>query len=84
MVVFMATVTVKRIPDELYEKLKTSAKTNRRSINSEIIVCIEQAVTSSRVDPELLIAGARELRERTAGFTIDDDILNQARQAGRP
>jgi plasmid stability protein len=80
----MAIITVKRIPDELYERLKASAKANRRSINSEIIVCIEQAVTSRQVDPELLIAGARELRELTAGIAIDDDSFNQGKQAGRP
>jgi len=33
----MATVTVENIPDELYERLKASARANRRSINSEII-----------------------------------------------
>ena len=80
----MATITVKSIPDELYERLKASAKANRRSINSEIIVCIENAVNSRQVDPELFIAGAREMRERTAGYTIDDDSFNQAKQAGRP
>jgi plasmid stability protein len=79
----MATITVKSIPDELYERLKASAKANRRSINSEIIVCIEQAVTSRQVDPERLIAVARELRESTAGYTIDDKNFNQAKQAGR-
>ena len=80
----MATITVKRIPEELFERLKASAKANRRSINSEIIVCIEHAVTSRKVDPELLIAGARELREHTAGYAIDDDTFNQAKQADRP
>jgi plasmid stability protein len=80
----MAIITVKRIPDDLYERLKASAKANRRSINSEIIVCIEQAVTSRQVDPELLIAGARELRELTAGIAIDDDSFDQGKQAGRP
>ncbi|MBW1716868.1 MAG: Arc family DNA-binding protein, partial [Deltaproteobacteria bacterium] len=48
----MATVTVKNIPDELYERLKTVAEINRRSINSEIIVCIENAVTSRRINPD--------------------------------
>jgi plasmid stability protein len=80
----MVTITVKSIPDELYERLKASAKANRRSINSEIIICIEHAVTSRQVNPELLITGARELRELTAGYAIDDDIFHQAKQAGRP
>jgi antitoxin FitA len=36
----MTTITVKHIPDALYERLKLTAKTNHRSINSEIIACI--------------------------------------------
>lgn len=35
------TLTVKKIPDEVYERLKHSAKMNRRSMNSEAIVCLE-------------------------------------------
>ena len=38
----MASITVKNIPDELYARLKAVAESNRRSINGEIIVCIEQ------------------------------------------
>jgi len=34
----IATVTVRNIPDELYERLKSIAEINRRSINSEIII----------------------------------------------
>jgi plasmid stability protein len=40
----MPTITVKNIPTELYELLKQSAAANRRSINSEILTCIERAV----------------------------------------
>jgi plasmid stability protein len=65
----MATVTVKNIPDELYERLKTVAQINRRSINSEIIVCIENA---------------RRLRQLTAGHRISDEEFNQAKAEGRP
>ena len=57
----MATITVKEIPDELYASLKETAKRNRRSINSEVIYVIEQAVRSRRVDAEYAIARAREL-----------------------
>ena len=40
----MATMTIKNIPDELYEELKQRAAANRRSINNEVIVLIERAV----------------------------------------
>ena len=80
----MHTITVKNIPSDLYERLKESASVNRRSINSEVIVCIERAVGSRRIDPEDVIARARELREATAAYQATDDELTQAKSAGRP
>ena len=50
----MPTLTIKNIPEDLYLQLKQSAEINHRSINSEVIVCIEQAVRSSRVTPETI------------------------------
>jgi plasmid stability protein len=83
-VVYMATVTVKNIPDELYERLKTAAETHRRSINSEIIVCIENAVMSRRINPDEVLENARRLRQWTAGHFISDEEFNQAKAEGRP
>ncbi len=80
----MPTITVKNIPPDLYERLRRSAAANRRSINSEIIVCIEQAVRSSKVDVEEVLAEARRLREKTAGYEITDEELTRAKSAGRP
>jgi plasmid stability protein len=79
----MATVTVKNIPDELYERLKTVAEINRRSINSEIIVCIENSVTSRRINPDEVLENARRLRQLTFGHRICDEEFNQAKAEGR-
>ncbi len=79
----MATVTVKNIPDELYRRLKTAAEINRRSINSEIVVCIENAVTSRRINPDEVLEDARRLRQLTAGHRISDQEFNQAKGEGR-
>ena len=79
----MATVTVKNIPDDLYKRLKSVAEINRRSINSEIIVCIEHAITSSRISPEKVLESARYLRELTRGHPISDEEFNQAKVEGR-
>jgi plasmid stability protein len=79
----MATVTVKNIPDELYERLKTVAEINRRSINSEIIVCIENSVTSRRINPDEVLENARRLRQLTASHRISDEEFNQAKAEGR-
>lgn len=80
----MATITIKNIPDELYARLRESAEMNRRSIHSEVIVCIERGVTSRRVDPEAFMERARQLREWTAVHPIDDAGLQAAKIDGRP
>jgi plasmid stability protein len=77
------TITVKNIPDDLYERLKQRAKANRRSINSEIIVCIERNVRSLSVDPDEVLAKARILREITNPYRISEEELNQAKTSGR-
>jgi hypothetical protein len=46
------TLTLKNIPDEVYERLKLSAEVHRRSMNSEAIVCLETALLPSRLAPE--------------------------------
>jgi len=80
----MPTITVKNIPDDLYMLLKRNAAMNRRSINSEILVCIERAVRSRRISPEISLMRARQLRAKTAQHPITDREFNQAKTTGRP
>lgn len=74
----MTTFTVKNIPPGLYEKLKQSAERNRRSINSEIIYCIENAVQSRVLDTRRVLEKARQLRALTQATPISDDVLIDA------
>ena len=80
----MNTITLKNIPDDLYEQVKRSAQINRRSINSEIIFCIEHTVRSHKVDVEGLLFTARTLREKTASYSITDTKFTRAKADGRP
>ncbi|HEX7328544.1 MAG TPA: Arc family DNA-binding protein [Casimicrobiaceae bacterium] len=56
------TMTLKNIPDEVYERLKASAETHRRSLNSEAIVCLESVLVPGRVAVSERLARARTLR----------------------
>ena len=78
----MPTLTVKNIPQELYERLKQSARVNHRSINSEVIACLEQTLFARKASPEEILARARVLRERTAGYPITDDEFSSSLRAG--
>ena len=80
----MATITVKDIPDELYEAFKKKAAANHRSVNREMIYLIEQAVGQREIDVEQILAEARRLHATIGPLLIDEEILHQARNSGRP
>lgn len=80
----MVTVTIKNLPQNLYAQLKTMAAANRRSINSEIIVCIERRLGSYRPDADDVLRNARRLRKMTATYPISEAEFNEAKTAGRP
>ena len=80
----MATITINNIPNDLYGQLKDAAKANRRSINSEVIVCIERRLTSYKPDIDEVLHKARQLRELTAGYPLTDEALDEAIRDGRP
>ena len=56
------TLTLKNIPDDVYTRLKQSAEMNRRSMNSEAIVCLEAALLPNKLTPLERLGRARALR----------------------
>lgn len=56
------TLTLKNIPDAVYDRLKNSAEINRRSMNSEAIVCLEAVLLPDRLTPAERLSRARALR----------------------
>jgi plasmid stability protein len=62
----MKDIAVNHLPDHLYEQLSQRAARNRRSINNEITVLLEQALQAemnNRYDAQELLAEARKLRQ---------------------
>lgn len=77
----MATLTLKNIPDELHALLKESAARNRRSLNSEILVRLESALTAPLIDER---AYARELKAFTdAHPKVDHALVDRFKRQGR-
>ena len=76
-------LTLKNIPDALYERLKAAAELHRRSLNSEAIVCLESVLLPNRVAPSERVARARALRAGLpqGRFTAED--IDAAKRAGR-
>ncbi len=78
----MANITLKSIPERLYDRIKASADAHKRSINSEIIVCLERSLLPRRRSAREILANAQMLRARTrTRFTLEE--LDQARRKGR-
>lgn len=79
----MATLTIKNLPDELYARLKARAAEHRRSINSEAILAVEQALALSPRDPTTVLAQLRRARGRLGTVHLTERELRAARRSGR-
>ena len=80
----MATLTLKNIPDNLYNQLKEAARLHRRSINSEIIYCVERTISPHEIIVAEHLAMAKQLRAKTANYLLTDEDINKAKSEGRP
>ena len=80
----MPTITLKNISDSLYTILKTAARVHRRSLNSEILYCVERTLGTYKINASEHIETARKLREKTAQYQVTDQELSDAKNAGRP
>ena len=81
----MASITIKNIDPELYERLKQQASEHRRSINNEAIVCIERSLLRyPAADSDEVMRHAQLAREMTAGYIITNEEIDRAKREGRP
>jgi plasmid stability protein len=79
----MASLTIKNIPDKLYDMLKQSATANHRSVNSELIHCLEKSLLPSAFSAAQLAEAAEALRSRVAGPLSTEEEITRAKQQGR-
>lgn len=79
----MPSLTLKNIPEKLYEKLKRRASDNRRSMNSEILRCLERQLVGGRVDPDKFLAELDRLHGDLDLPVMTDEDLRKAKNEGR-
>jgi plasmid stability protein len=79
----MVTVTIKNIPEQVYERIKAQAKSNHRSINGEILSILEQAISLPPIDVQATLDRARKVRELTANYTVTADEIEKMINEGR-
>jgi len=78
------TLTLKSIPDEVYQRLKASAELHRRSLNSEAIVCLEAVLLPNRTAPAERLARARALRASLPQGKFRAKDIDVLKREGRP
>lgn len=80
----MTSLTIKNIPDELYERLKQSAAANRRSLNSEVIYYLERMLPRQPRDVEEIMARVKVVQEGVPDYTVTPEELEEIINEGRP
>jgi hypothetical protein len=79
------TVTIKNIPFPVHRRLKKRALGRHRSLNSEIIVCLEDHPRESGPSyaPARFLAEVRRLRQKMT-LRVSDKAIADAVHEGRP
>ena len=76
-------LTLKNIPDSVYEQLKAAAAMHRRSLNSEAIVCLEAVLAPDMRSAAERLRRARELRAGLAPGRFDPRAIDAFKRSGR-
>ena len=78
----MATITLKDIPDPVHKALKARAKSHGRSLNKEILQCLESSISAPLLEIEQILASVDRVRED--GVRLDSGLMEEALHSGRP
>lgn len=80
----MPALTIKNIPDELYNELKLVAEQHQRSINSEVIVCLKRTLLPEKINPEDRLKNIQALRSQIPPDVITAEDITHIINEGRP
>ena len=70
----MPSLTIKDIPPKLHRALRARAERNRRSLQSEIVSTLEEAVWPKPTPAGEILDRVRDFRERVRVRTTDAEI----------
>lgn len=77
------TLTLKGIPDDVYERLRETAEIHRRSLNSEAISVLEAALLPRKATSSERIRRARELRAQLESGAFAAKEIDAFKRKGR-
>jgi len=79
----MPAITIKNVPNELYDDIKKSASKNLRSINNEIIFRLKKTLSHRKTNPNHLIAKIDKINSIISLPNLNDDFISNAKNEGR-
>ena len=79
----MASFTLKNIPEPLLNRVRAAAELHHRSINGEILACLERSFGVA-LEPSELLERARQLRAKSKGPPLTWEEIQAAKVAGPP
>ena len=77
-------ITLKNIPDDIYERLKLTAAAHHRSVNMEVIACLQQVLMPGRASAQEHLLAARQLRAELKPAKFKPADIERAIREGRP
>jgi len=78
----MSTITLKSIPPFLHFELKKRAELNKRSLNNEILVCLESFLGFRNIDKKQYLEEVRNFRNSIKS-KITQDMIDDLKNVGR-
>lgn len=76
-------LSIKGLPDDVYERLKEIAAANRRSLNGQILAILEAEVLPRRRPAKEQLVAIRAARSRLEQTAFDHDEIDHIKRAGR-
>ena len=76
-------ITLKNIPDEIYDSLRSAAEAHHRSLNSEVIACLERVLMPTKIANEAHLAKAQQIRGELKGKRFKVADIKKAIDQGR-
>lgn len=78
----MATLTIRKLDDEVHKRLRARAKANKRSLEAEVRLLLEQSAREPRELAEDLAAFHREMVARHGHLADSTKVIRELRRDG--
>lgn len=77
------TITLKNVTPELHLALKERAASSKRSLNQEVLYCLESTVKTTQRDAKEILDQVRKIRERSKGPELTQEWILKGIVEGR-